>query len=1147
MLRSKFCEGLVAVTVTKTIPIPSVIIPKIKLNNWNGNHFGITSRRRSLLFHDADDDDMNRLSQRRMSLSMGMNCDDDFFSEGKNGNSFDDKQDMTSIIIPETIPLLSEILRSNRGHNQSSAEKSYADDSDQNGSAVRMSDSASMDLLIAENKGTASAAASAAATCDENKGKKNKNEQRLLTRTNCNKIRPTETETETETETKPWRAKYASSRRTHARIKHAAERTCHSLSKNHDKHRKFPYTPIQRATFILMALHNTPPQQCNECNLIHALTLTARVLPQECRNNNNNKNNFNFNTFLNQNNNNTNNSISSSSSKHTGTKFISSSSTFNSLWTKTLSILNDLLNDDRLTTRQLCNASWAIAKISQTHYQPTPKSDYSFNNLPQDNQIMEKWDLRIHSKVIIQEQQNSTSLIEEPLHKNISDIKQREHVLVMQAMENIAVRLIQKLNQQLQVEEGTCSHQTENHFGRLHHIKQAKSAAKVGELCMASWAFTSLSGPRTRPAGWDSPPRIAHDQNYSHQDLLTKYSAKDDNNVAIYQQLNDYSNKDQEQNKNHKYDKLSPSTTIISKGSILYHDSTLLSSSFLDPSAHIIDELFDVIALILIQSQTNMVEQCNWKELSIFLWSYAHSGNPHTQSFQKLINSLTHKAIERLRMNSYQQVHLQTKAGKLRTKVQRDEETKQRQIHHQFLPRDISQIAWALGILQSDDHHLSDLLVTFVDALSTFVINSYRPRTNNAFSMEQNYSTRPLGHWQSADLVQLALSLAHGRIDDQKLLESIFNEACISLSEEKNGARKNSVVGHYRHKQFLSWEISTLLWVQAKLHLTAPSGNNSSFHLNKSLNEKNVYSLFPTIASEILLQRIKSMHHAKFGTNNDTLSKSLLLQTHFQHIGLGVQELSNIAWSLTVLDVSTDESDLYPVALLKNIFHSISHSYDEARCKPSANPPFIISVEHAHQLWQALFLSDRKINPNSTSVEFESFLRQRWCEEKDRKKTSSARHKSLSNTLKLMGVRHLNEHDEDIDVAIVLKSDSEWTHSAQKIDGDILRGADNGTHRKVAVEFDGPHHFTRPNIHDKNNQELRALGHTVLKYRLLKKQGWTVVRVPYYEYDKIPFWASMERQRYLQRLLKTHANIRFSSVDVSEYKAPVANRRSRFD
>ena len=38
-----------------------------------------------------------------------------------------------------------------------------------------------------------------------------------------------------------------------------------------------------------------------------------------------------------------------------------------------------------------------------------------------------------------------------------------------------------------------------------------------------------------------------------------------------------------------------------------------------------------------------------------------------------------------------------------------------------------------------------------------------------------------------------------------------------------------------------------------------------------------------------------------------------------------------------------------------------------------------------------------------------------------------------------------------------------------------------------------------------------------------------------------------ERQRYLQRKLKTHANIAFSQKDVSEYKALQPNKKSRFD
>jgi very-short-patch-repair endonuclease len=67
---------------------------------------------------------------------------------------------------------------------------------------------------------------------------------------------------------------------------------------------------------------------------------------------------------------------------------------------------------------------------------------------------------------------------------------------------------------------------------------------------------------------------------------------------------------------------------------------------------------------------------------------------------------------------------------------------------------------------------------------------------------------------------------------------------------------------------------------------------------------------------------------------------------------------------------------------------------------------------------------------------------------------------------------------------------------------------------KLAVEFDGPNHFTRQKQAAspfEKPETPRALGHTVLKYRLLKKQGWIVVRVPYYEFDRIPFWASMVR------------------------------------
>ena len=76
---------------------------------------------------------------------------------------------------------------------------------------------------------------------------------------------------------------------------------------------------------------------------------------------------------------------------------------------------------------------------------------------------------------------------------------------------------------------------------------------------------------------------------------------------------------------------------------------------------------------------------------------------------------------------------------------------------------------------------------------------------------------------------------------------------------------------------------------------------------------------------------------------------------------------------------------------------------------------------------------------------FYSFVRDSWFREKSRPKLSSKRHKNISKTLDLMGVLHYNEYDEDIDVAIVLKLDSEWNRPADKGYGTEIK-------RKVAVE-----------------------------------------------------------------------------------------------
>jgi hypothetical protein len=447
--------------------------------------------------------------------------------------------------------------------------------------------------------------------------------------------------------------------------------------------------------------------------------------------------------------------------------------------------------------------------------------------------------------------------------------------------------------------------------------------------------------------------------------------------------------------------------------------------------------------------QNERIRNCSWSELANVAWAFAAHGRACSDDAEQLLNKIGREATRRL------------------TERTSDGDTKV------VLSRDIAQIIWSLGVLQADNFRLGDVLVDFVNAVANTA------RSGDLIDFK---------YWSCPDIGQVVLALAHSRIDDPFLIDSLYAEACRRFNDEGQS-------GAYRWKP---WEISVLLWAQARLYLTESRGS--------------IYGEF-----------------AKRAISN--IKTSLLQESSFQNIGIGPQEQANIAWSLTVLD-------LYKLPDAVEVLQVV---YTEAA--QTCQRDGVVQLEHAHQLWQAFFILQDEC-PSCTTVIptwFKEYLQKQWSIEKSRPKISSARHLSISKTLQLMGVAHYNEHDEDIDVAIVLKAGANWTHETE------LSSIQSGV--RVAVEFDGPYHFTRQrcSIPGQKAEAPRALGHTVLKYRLLKKQGWTVVRVPYYEYDKIPFWASMERQRYLQRLLKTHVSLKFSRVDGSEYKAQVPNRGSRFD
>jgi hypothetical protein len=68
--------------------------------------------------------------------------------------------------------------------------------------------------------------------------------------------------------------------------------------------------------------------------------------------------------------------------------------------------------------------------------------------------------------------------------------------------------------------------------------------------------------------------------------------------------------------------------------------------------------------------------------------------------------------------------------------------------------------------------------------------------------------------------------------------------------------------------------------------------------------------------------------------------------------------------------------------------------------------------------------------------------------------------------------------------------------------------------RRIALEFDGPSHFTR--------NTLEPLGRTRLRDRLLSAMGWHVVSIPFFEWDRLH--QTEQRDAYMERRVHRSVN-----------------------
>ena len=464
------------------------------------------------------------------------------------------------------------------------------------------------------------------------------------------------------------------------------------------------------------------------------------------------------------------------------------------------------------------------------------------------------------------------------------------------------------------------------------------------ETSMVCWAYAILY-PRNVPAGWELPPRVGRweDEKQTQTETMQRTNNGNDDTITF--------------------------ETVQDSNNVVMQEE-------FKPTT-VVDKLFDAMAQSIVRPQNDglsTIQRCQWKELSTIAWSYANRGYCQSASSLNLILNLADAATARIEKASW--------VGGC----------------DDILARDATQIAWALGVMQSDNYKLSDTLEQFISVINDNLLD--------------NTKSRPFEHWTSADCVQMAVALAHGRLDRQTLLQEIYGEAVRSMQADLGPDRPSSETR--TNKDFQDFELVVLLWVQARLYLTKDSGQ--------------VFDDFAELLPRTLLSRMGMANGASESSLRD-------IRKAFDGIDFGAQEQANLVWSLTVLEKYNSKDS---IQLLRTIFSVCS-----ATCT-NGKP---IRLEHAHQLWQSIFILEQECPEAIETVDEKTFnfLKDMWDQEKTRPKSSSARHEALSETLNFMGVKHYNEHDEDIDLALVLKTDSKWTHVAELCDSEDCK-------QRVAVE-----------------------------------------------------------------------------------------------
>jgi hypothetical protein len=188
---------------------------------------------------------------------------------------------------------------------------------------------------------------------------------------------------------------------------------------------------------------------------------------------------------------------------------------------------------------------------------------------------------------------------------------------------------------------------------------------------------------------------------------------------------------------------------------------------------------------------------------------------------------------------------------------------------------------------------------------------------------------------------------------------------------------------------------------------------------------------------------------------------------------MNAQEVANIIWGLATLgwQASSDSGA---------VFQQLVDAFAHERGPTQLSPTQLSQLLQAHLASQ--FLGLRLITLPSSMFE----VAVKTYREEARKVTVSNGQREVGESLRRLGIPHELEY---------LTADGLFSIDLAIVD------------RRIAIEFDGPSHFSR--------NTLEPLGHTRLRDRLLSAMGWHVVSIRFFEWDKLH--RSEQMDAYVER------------------------------